>query len=166
MGASFFDIVAIRLGVNDSLGDLKSEADRIAVIGRAKTIIDAFISDNPDTKIIIELPTTDGNTRGGWGANYGASGKKEDYQANLWRLRELMIQEFDDAAYHANVSLSATGCCIDRYYGFERASLPVASVIPVNAEVHTNALHPATEGYYQLADAVYPSILNALNLIV
>lgn len=161
-----FDVVAIRLGVNDSLGNLRTEAQRATIIQYAKTIIDAFLSDNADCKIIVELPTTDGNTRGGWGANYGAAGKKEEFQANVWRLRELMIEEFDNAAYHENVLLCATGCCIDRYYSYDRESIQVASVIPIFADVHTNALHPATEGYYQLADALYPSILNALNLIV
>lgn len=162
MGSSKFDVVAIRLGVNESFGELKSEENRQAVIGHFKTIIDAFLSDNSNTKIIIELPTTCGNTRSGWGVNYGASGRKDTYEANVWRLRELMIDEFDNGAYSENVEVCLTGGMVDRYYGYERTTTQVATRITETEERHTNAVHPTTGGYYQLADGLFPHILKLI----
>jgi hypothetical protein len=48
---------------------------------------------------------------------------------------------------------------VDRYYGFGRTSTQIADRIPINEYWHTNAVHPATEGYYQLGDALFPHIL-------
>lgn len=159
MGSTKFDIVTIRLGVNESFGELKTEENRLAVIEHFKTIIAAFVADNSATKFIIELPTTCGNTKSGWGANYGASGRHETFEANVWRLRELLITTFDAGAYSANVEVCATGGTVDRYYGFERTTVQVASRITETEERHTNAVHPTTGGYYQLADGLFPHIL-------
>lgn len=162
MGSTKFDVVAIRLGVNESFGDLKDEADRLQVINYLKTIISAFVSDSPLTKFIIELPTTDSSTKSGWGVNYGAAGKRETYQLNVWRLRELMLTHFDNGAYSVNVEVCPTGCMVDRYYGYELLDVPVASRIATTEKRHNNAVHPTTGGYYQLADAVFPHILKLI----
>jgi hypothetical protein len=162
MGSTKFDVVTLRLGVNESFGEIKTEEDRLQVIAYAKTVIAAFVSDNASTKFIIELPTTDGNTRGGWAENYGAVGLKESYQANVWRLRELMLQEFDQGEYSANVSVCPTGCAVDRYFGYELSTVQSSDRVPSTEVRHTNAVHPATAGYYQLADAVFPHILKLI----
>jgi hypothetical protein len=159
MGTDKFDVVTIRLGVNDSFGELKTEENRLGVINNLKAIITAFVDDNALTKFIIELPTTDGNTRSGWGVNYGASGLRDTFQANVWRLRELIIEHFDNAEYSANVEVCATGCMVDRYFGFELAEVQSSSRITETEIRHTNAVHPTTGGYYQLADAIFPHIL-------
>lgn len=159
MGSSKFDIVTIRLGVNESFGELKTEENRLAVIEHFKAIIGAFVADNSATKFIIELPTTCGNTKSGWGVNYGATGRRETYEANVWRVRELLITTFDNGAYSANVEVCATGGMVDRYYGFERTTVQIASRITETEERHTNAVHPTTGGYYQLADGLFPHIL-------
>src|SRR5690606_40596540 len=126
MGSDLFDVVAFRLGINESFGDVKSESERLNVMNRAKDLADAFLIDNPDCKVVFELPTTDGSTRGGWAANYGASNPKEDYQMNVWRLRELLIETFDLGAYNENVEVCATGAMVDRYYGYARTTTQVA----------------------------------------
>jgi hypothetical protein len=160
MDSTKFDIVAIRLGINDSFGELRTDVDRIGVIDDLKTIISAFVADNANTKFIIELPTTDGSTRSGWGVNYGATGKRENYHLNVWRLRELIISTFDNGLYDANIEVCATGAMVDRYYGYELSDIQSSSRITATELRHTNAVHPNTDGYYQLADAVFPHILH------
>src|SRR5690606_10881206 len=154
MGSELFDVVTFRLGINESFGSVKNESNRLDMINHAKALADAFLSDNPDVNIIFELPTTDGNTRNGWAANYGATNPKEDYQMNVWRLRELLIETFDLGAYNENVEVCATGAMVDRYYGYARTTTQVADRIPVMEEWHNNAVHPGVNGYYQLGDAV------------
>lgn len=159
MGSTKFDLVTIRLGINDSFGAIKTETEQNQVITYYKTLINAFLADNSATKFIVELPTTDGNTRGGWAVNYGAAFSKEDYQLNIWRLRELILSNFDNAAFNANVEVCATGCCVDRYYGYARVTTQIADRLVVNESWHNNAVHPDTGGSQQIGDAEYPHIL-------
>jgi len=162
MGVSKFDGITIQLGINESIGDVKTETDRLAVIGYAKSIIDAFLADNSATKIIIELPTTDCNTRGGWAANYGATGQKFTYQLNVWRLRELIISNFDNGLYNANVSIGIAGLTTDRYYAYERITQQISVRITEMEEVHINAVHPGSEGGKQMGDGIFPQLLKML----
>ena len=162
MGATKYKVVTIQLGINESFGAVKSEADRTAVITYAKAICAAFLADNSNTKIIIQLPSTDGNTKGGWGANYGASGYKSEYQMNIWRLRELIISNFDNSVYSANVEVGIAGLVIDRYYGYGRTTQAISARINTTEEVHVNALHPITEGYELMGDAYFAQILHLL----
>jgi hypothetical protein len=160
MGATLFDWVTIQLGVNDSFTNYEQSVYEInETIGYAVDIVDAFLADNPSTKIMIMIPTSDGNTKGGWGENYGALSSKEIYQINIWKLREAIINKFDKAAYSANVSVGIPGLVCDRYYGYERTNQAVSSRISETEEVHINAVHPYTPGFEQIADSIYPQIL-------
>ncbi len=162
MGATKFDYVSIQLGINDCFDTEQSESESVAIIDDAKTLIDGFITDNSSCIITIQLPSVDSNTKGGWGANYGSDETKDGYQLNVRRLRELIISEFDDGAYDTNVKVGIAGLGIDRYYGYPRTTEVVGSRYTDTNEVHTNALHPDTEGYEQMADTIYPQMLNKL----
>ena len=162
MGAEKFDVVSFQLGVNDSFGTLKTEEYIFAVVALAKSLIDAFLIDNASTEIIIEIPTIDGNTKGGWGTNYGAEGYKEYYQRNIFNLRELLLQEFDDNAYSSKVSVGCVGLGLDRYYGYDLSSESIGTRYSETNLVHTNGVHPKTSGYNQMADTRFPIILSKL----
>ncbi|HAQ21106.1 MAG TPA: hypothetical protein DCR40_18015 [Prolixibacteraceae bacterium] len=158
MGADKFDIVTFQLGVNESFGVIKTEADRLQVIQYAKDIITAFLADNATTKIIVQLPTSDGNSKGGWAENYGTTGYKSEYQMNIWRLRELIISSFDAGAYNANVFVGIAGLSVDRYYGYVRVTQAVSARISDTEEVHNNAVHLATAGSQQVGDSYYATM--------
>jgi hypothetical protein len=162
MGATLLDFVTIQLGVNDCGGAVKTEAAILTIIAKAKLLIDAFLADNAACKIIVELPTIDGNTKGGWGTNYGATDSKEAYQTNLWRFRELVISNFDVGAYNANVSVGIAGLGIDRYYGYELDSVAISARDSSTELIHINAAHPITSGYEQIGDSIYPQLLQLL----
>lgn len=164
MGTTKFDIVTFQLGINDCFGASKTDAEIAGIITYAKALCAAFLADNASTKIIIMLPSTDGNTKGGWGAtgNYGATGYKSEYQENVWRLREAMITNFDAGAYNANVSLGIVGLVCDRYYGYAFTTANVSARYAVSENVHTNAVHPTTSGYQQMGDAIYANILKLI----
>jgi lysophospholipase L1-like esterase len=162
MSAALFDVVTLQLGINESIGALMDDTNRTAVVNYCKAILAALLADNASCKIIVVLPSTDGNTRGGWGANYGATGYKDYYQKNIIRLRELLISNLDAGVYSANVEVSAAAMACDRYYGYARTTQAVASRISTTDEVHTNAVHPDTVGYQQMGDALYAQVLHKL----
>jgi len=162
MGNTKFKVVIIQLGINESFGTIMNDTNRTAVINSAKAICTAFLADSSATKIIIQLPSTDGNTKGGWGANYGSTGYKAEYKMNIWRLREMIISNFDNSVYNANVEVGIAGLVIDRYYGYGRTTQAISARVSTTEEVHINAVHPNTEGYQQMADGCFPHILKFL----
>lgn len=163
MGTDKIDIVTIQLGINDCFGNTVLSAAIIeGYTNYAKLIIDAFLADNANTKVIIMLPSTDGNTYGGWGANYGAAYSKNVYQKNIFNLREKIITEFDSSAYDANVSVGIAGLVIDRYYGYALGDAAISARVATTEKVHTNAVHPTTSGYQQMGDAIYANILKLI----
>ena len=164
MGATKLDIVTMQLGVNDAFNAslISDSTITTTIIDAAKSICAAFLSDNALTKIIIQLPTTDGNTKSGWGANYGTAYSKAIYQSNLWRIRELIITNFDNAAYSANIEVGYAGLAIDRYYGYELQDAAISARLATTEKVHVNALHPTSSGYQQIGDAYFPHILKLI----
>lgn len=158
MGSDKFDVVTLQLGINESLYSTFSEETLSANITYAKAICAAFLADNSTTKIIVMLPSSCGNTKGGWGENYGAAGFKEEYRRNIHRLRELIITNFDLSAYSANVSVGIVGLVIDRYYGYDRTTKSISSRIASTEETHTNAVHPGTDGYEQIGDGYFAQV--------
>jgi|GEM_PF-1790836 len=165
MGAEKIDIITMQLGINDSgIGDsLKTDADRLVIINNAKAIIDAFVADNANCKIIIALPSIGGNSKDGYGTNYGANYSKQAYETNIFALRGALLSAFDYGVYSANVTIGASGLCIDRYYGYGFSSAPVSDRVPTIIQRHNNGVHPATVGYEQMADAFFPEVLALIN---
>lgn len=164
MGVTKFDVMTLQLGINDSFGNsiLSDSTITTKVINSIKAICTAFLADNSNTKIIIQLTTTDGNTLGGWGQNYAATASKTIYQKNIWRIRELILLEFDNAVYNANVEVGCAGLTIDRYYGYGLQDAAISSRVSTTEKVHVNALHPTTSGYQQIGDAYFAQILHLI----
>lgn len=160
--ANPFDVVSMQLGVNEALTGRFVLNDARQVIFDAKTLIDAFIADSASTIIIIQLPTYDGNTYGGWGVNYDSTRSKKDYKYNISLLRKLILETFDNSLFNTNVKVGYNALAIDRYYGFGLTSQAGASRITDTEGVHINAVHPIVAGYNQMADACFSSILKEI----
>jgi len=160
---SSIDIAVFHLGVNDCMGLVVKTTHEInQIIGYAKQLFTAFLNDNSNTKIIIMLPTTDGNTKGGYGINYQATAAKEAYQKSIFLLRKAIIDNFDNGIYNANVSVGIAGLVCDRYYGYELGSQAVSQRVADLIPIHINAVHPAQSGYQQIGDNDFSHILSLI----
>lgn len=155
--STYFDVVSIQLGVNDCRKAKLSETQLYQSIINAKVLISAFLSDSPSAKILIQIPTTDMNVM--WSETYYQKG---NYKYNIWRLREMIIESFDNFSYHANVYVGQAGLGLDRYYGYPIANIPVAARYTETEIVHSDDVHPRTEGYKQMGDTIFPQILAML----
>ena len=167
-----FDVVTMRMGINDSLfKNIHSDADFEVTLNRYKSLVDLFVADG--AKVIVELPLTDVSDHDAWGVNDGAGSAnaagKNMYQADMWRWREAIIETFDNGAYGNNVEVGCAGLCVDRWYGYPATgtiapvmSGKVATRLGVTSLMHNNYVHPNNGGYMQLADALYPQLLMLL----
>ena len=159
---SNFDFVSFMLGVNDCFTDELSDTEINQIVNNYKLILDSFITDSPDARLFVQLPTIDSNTSDGWADNYGAVSSKVEYQKNIWKLRELMLNEFDSQNYNDNVLLGYAGITVDRYYGYPFTSQSVSNRITTQIERHSNAVHPSDEGFSQLGDGMFSMISSNL----
>ena len=156
-GFTGIDIVYILLGWNwGGTGTSKSTS-----INAAKTFIETLHAQIPAAQVRIvgfQLPSLNGGT----GANYGATGS----YANAYKLcRDVLdfnrkYQELaDNYSYVEFVCLSAQ---FDSENNMPQTSKNVNTRSTSQEQIGTNGVHPATPGYYQIADAVYRDITKYL----
>ncbi len=153
--ATQFDVFSLDLGINDMrTGTYLTDVQIRAVIDYAKTIITAVLADSPACKILVNLPLTIRNTP----VIYGM----EPYIVNMWRLREFIISDFDNGAYHAQVSVGQSGICVDRYFGYRLQTDAAGSRYTETETNFTDDVHLRSEGYMQKGDALFASLVGLL----
>ncbi|MBO4980070.1 MAG: SGNH/GDSL hydrolase family protein [Clostridia bacterium] len=121
---------------------------------KVRELVDHLIAFNPDIRIALmglQIPSLDGCAN-----NYGATGVYADFRAlqewvfqlNRW-YEELAVEKPDNVTF-VNVAGQ-----------FDTENSMMTSRVAVHARsgetvtVQSNGLHPAKEGYYQIADAAY-----------
>lgn len=160
-GTNIIDYAIIQLGTNDVFSGTKAQADIDAIIANAKTLINNILDSTygfPACKIILAMPPICGNTSNGFADSYGAVTQRQQFENNMRLLWENMITSFDNGVYHAQVTLCASGLWIDRTYGYALSDVAVSSRVATTEKRHTNAVHPTTSGYQQIADAWYSTL--------
>jgi len=143
IGVANLDAVTILIGVNPVTYTEMNDRSRYTDLTFGKQLIDAFLADNPALKIIVNLPTTDSSRPD----EYSSGAEKVAYQRNIWRLREMILAEFDNAEYSANVTIGAAGLAVDRFNGYAAGD-----------EVHP--INPG--GYVPMSNAIFPALLKVL----
>ncbi|WP_430636097.1 hypothetical protein [Sphingomonas hankookensis] len=153
------DLLSADLGINDCRGPLQSEATHMAKIDAAKAIFTSYFAYNANGKVMICLTKSGASTR-----NIGDVGTQHDsYRMNIHRLRELIIQHFDNGAFDSRVVVCASGLTIDRYYGYPLLdAVPVAARYTETETIHGDLVHPRDNGYKQVADAMTGTALALL----
>lgn len=129
------DIIRLSLGINECYLDEYNDT----ILYFAKRIIDKIITDLPDTKIVISMPSTAANTMAGWIEAYGSYDNYEPYIYRMRILQKSVYSLFRYGVYNRNVDVAYDGFVIDRDDGY-----------PKTDGVHTNGVHPYEPGYDQL----------------
>lgn len=130
----------------------------------AEKFLRIFHVEYPEAKVLmmgIQLPSLNG----GCGASYGAGiGPMSNYANSYALCRYVMemniayqalanLEEFSGYVEFVNISAQ-----FDSENNMPEADKPVNLRNTKTEKVGTNGVHPTTEGYYQIADAVYRSI--------
>jgi hypothetical protein len=157
-GFTNVSILYVLLGWNGLAGaDLPYATNHTAFQGQAQAVINQLHADYPNAQVRImgmEVPSPSG----GLGANYGATGADANFYELLRTLNGVRLAYQQLCDFPSN---SAFCRYVDIAGQFDSDNN--MSVIPVvvnsrNSAAEwrgSNGVHPATQGYYQIADAVW-----------
>lgn len=155
--SGYIDVAVIALGINDCILTGAPSASSI------KPLVDAFLEDNPNCKVILELPHLGANTMGGGWMAYPYANRKILYYNNVLAQRKSYIDYYENTPEYIGKVVIGEGCyCIDRYYGFPNSTQKMSNIIDVQEFVHTNCVHPNNDGYKQEGYAYFVTILDML----
>ena len=132
------------------------------IVADAKQVIDLLHRDYPQAQVrILGLPVP--SVRGGTGANYGARLPYCDdygltrYVMDLNLAYEAWALEPEYCEFMEFINVSGQ---FDTDYNMPSADKPVNTRNKRKERVDTNGVHPAEEGYMQIADAVFRNMVH------
>lgn len=158
--SGYIDVAVIALGINNCILTGAPGASSI------KPLVDAFLEDNPNCKVILELPHLGANTMGGGWMAYPYANRKILYYNNVLAQRKSYIDYYENTPEYIGKVVIGEGCyCIDRYYGFPNSTQKMSNIIDVQEFVHTNCVHPNRMGYEQEGQDYFVTILDMLQTI-
>jgi hypothetical protein len=156
-GYSGIDVIYILLGWNGLVLPNKSlGSDHAENIGSMKTMIDTLHAEYPNALVRVlglQVPSP----LGGIGTNYDSQSNYSYYNylrsANGWNLG---LQDMvNGASYSSFCKFISVAAQFDSEYSYPETTTAVNSRNTVTERMQTNSIHPANNGYYQIADAVY-----------
>ena len=128
-----------------------------------ETMYNAFVADNPDCKMVLDVHASAGNDVNGEGFNYGASHDHLKYLEGIYKYRLLCLEMVKSGDY-PNIVLSSAGLEVDRFYGYALEDRVISARVSQAEKVHNNYVHPTTSGYQQVADTYIADISKALSV--
>lgn len=145
------DVLTMANGINDCRGALKNQGQIDEIVDNAKAIIDAFLSYNPNGKVLIALPKIKASTI--------IEVYPSTYTLNSYNLRKKINEVF--SSYDERVIVFGEVCGMDRFWGYPISQRAVAARIPETITYNGDAVHPRNEGYLQIADTYLGALLYA-----
>jgi lysophospholipase L1-like esterase len=150
------DFITVMLGTNDVFNakeeNLESSIDQI--LKNADKLLEEFQKVAPDAQIGLALTVPPAATQDAFGSNYKCDQTRWQYRRNQHRLVERMIEKYGNGQYR-NISLIPTYLNLDCENNFPVISEPVNSRSKTLVTRQNNGVHPAAEGYLQIADSFY-----------
>lgn len=158
------EILCVQLGINSIIGANPFTTDfSTTVLAKAKAFIDLVHSQLPETKIYIAtLPLPSQN--GGIGANYAAGNANGSYLTASWnykvhKVNDLYRSLLDDEDYKNFVSVIDVCSEMDSENNYPASDVAVNTRSATTEKRGTNGIHPFNDGYWQIADAWFRSII-------
>lgn len=152
------DAATFQFGVNESFGtpNLTTILDNNIL-----PLYNAFMADNPNGKFIVGMTTSAGNDVNGSGSNYGASRNTWKYLVNTYNFRKMYLDELQNQ--YPNLIIAPSQLEVDRYYGYSFSSRQISQRTTTTEQYHNNFVHPHSDGYGQLADALFATYVGVLS---
>ena len=165
IGAESIDAVYIWLGGNGLMSQQALSLPRKeycqVVVSKGKKLVGLIKEAFPNVKVKI-MGQHLSSLNGGTGTSYGAMLPLTDtyeicdykWELNLAYQAWCLEEEYKDFVEFINISGQ-----FDCEYGYPCKQKPVNTRSTVTERLDTNSVHPTTEGYYQVADAVYRNVI-------
>ena len=117
----------------------------------ARKLLDKLFAAFPDCQVTLmglQVPSQDG-----FGHNYGASWPYYSKLQFVWKHQAWNRELCEEDAYAGKMSFVSIAGQFDTEYNMPSAAMAVNTRNTTTEIVGTNGVHPATSGYYQIADA-------------
>ena len=155
MGVTSIDYVYILLGWN-STGDTEEQYKQLV-----RDFLNDIFESFPDCKITLlglEVPSRDG-----FGNNYGISWVYFEKLQFVWKLQKWYQEISEEGTYAGKVEYVNISAQFDTEYNMMFAEQIANTRSDQKINIQTNGVHPATSGYYQIADVAIRNIATKLN---
>lgn len=152
------DWVFIHLGINDCFGQTTDAACSTladAAFLNLDTLLTSIKAADANVKIGLLIPSPPSADQDAFGANYGVGQTRWRFKRNIliW-ARQLCLKYNGQEANRIYVVPSNTA--LDTVNNMSRAaSAPINSRTATTSQRQNNGVHPATEGYRQIGDALW-----------
>lgn len=160
-GFGSIDYACILLTWNGQSGGRYLASDHATLIADAKTFLDALVADYPSVKVKlmgIQLPSPNG----GLAANYGDATNGYGNYYDLVRTVNGLNLAYQDLANEPTYSSFVEFVNVSMQFDNENNMPTISKAVNLrNTDtevVGSNGVHPKTEGYYQIADAIFNNI--------
>lgn len=151
---SKIDYVYVLLGWNDT--GIRKEL----YIERCKQFLNNILKDFPDCKIGLlglQVPSQDG-----FGENYGIQWKYYQKLQHIWMIQEIYQTISKDPQYIGKVDYINISAQFDSECNMPHTERKANIRTTQKEYVQTNGVHPAIDGYMQIADAVLRNFMTKL----
>jgi lysophospholipase L1-like esterase len=151
------DFITVMLGPNDVFRASDDSIEEVyikRIFFYADMLIAEFRKVAPNARIGLGLTVPPASSQDAFGANYNCRQTRWQYRRNQFRLVERMIEKFGNDKV-TNVSLIPVFVGLDCENNYPVSSEKINSRNSKTIMRQSNGLHPAPEGYYQIADAFY-----------
>lgn len=171
-----FDLVLFQLGLNDFIQHISTTPKTLEQyynsmsgdVSNMNTLINYFLSDSPNCKIMLALPYICEDT-GGLGGTMNAAYSSWELNKASYAMR-LRYMEFVEA--HPTYILAAGHQMADRYYGFAMEQVNISQRYAEQwpgdkgrESIPSDAIHIGTVGYRQYADGFAAAIIGTLGTV-
>ena len=151
---SKIDYVYILLGWNNTGTNTETYTNQ------CKQLLDLILKDFPDCKVgLLGLQVPSQN---GFGENYGIAWKYYDKLQHIWKLQEIYQTISKEPQYTGKVDYINISAQFDSEYNMPHAERNANIRTTQKEYVQTNGVHPAIDGYMQIADAVTRNFLTKI----
>lgn len=150
-----FDIVIIALGGNYCLGNVRTDEQHDTQCGYAETIINAFLEDSPNCKVIVQSRTFGSPTLSPWSENYGISIQKVAFQINAYNLQQKLLamitarEDYNTSVFVGDGHFGVNGWVGSQYYDARKIYLKLDAS---TTEEVKNVLRANTYSFYSLGN--------------
>jgi len=150
------DYITVFLGANDifAADDTNIATTIDTAVKHADILLSEFRKTGPNTKIGLVIPVPPTATQDAFGENYNCGQTRWQYRKNQHRLAERMLRKFSGKEKE-NIFLIPCYASIDCVNNYPKSEQQINARNQRKILRDSNGLHPAPEGYGQIADSVY-----------
>lgn len=150
------DVITVLLGCNDTFSAIEEEIEeRIDdMFGWADTLLSEFRQVAPQAEIGILLLVSPAASQDAFSSNYKCGQIRWQYRRNQHRVVERQLEEFGGRE-DENIFIIPANVNLDCEHNYPTREETINARNDETIMRPSNGVHPAPEGYYQIADSIY-----------